>query len=141
MNKTALILLLFFSLCLHVNCNSQIQDDINSLKIRKQQTFVKAAFDESEYKLIAFDKYGNPYPNSIKSFTIYYKENDIAYETKSNGNVFSEKTIDFLTKKKKFATKICLTNITAENAEGHLEKIPDLCDIVIFPDCKKVKHK
>ena len=35
-------------------------------------------------------------------------------------------------------TKICLTKLKAETKDGHLEDLPDLCDIVIFPDCKKV---
>ena len=47
----------------------------------------------------------------------------------------------FLIKKRKFATKICLTNIVAEDKDGHLESLPELCDIVIFPDCKKVNNK
>ena len=31
--------------------------------------------------------------------------------------------------------------IKAENKEGHLEDLPDLYDIVIFPDCRSVKKK
>ena len=58
---------------------------------------------------------------------------------KISGNVFSDEVIKYFTKKRKTATKICLTSIVAETSDGHLEELPDLCDIVIFPDCKKVK--
>lgn len=113
-----------------------------TIKVKKEKLFVKAAFDDSEFKVIAFDRYGNPHEQAIKSFTILYKEDKTTYQAPVSGNTFPQKTIDFLTKKKKLATKICLTNLKAEDKEGHLEDLPDLCDIVIFPDCKKVaKHK
>lgn len=102
--------------------------------------FLKAAFDESEYKVIAFDKYGNPHEKAIKSFSIVYKEGKNEYEAPVVGNTFPEKTIRFLTKKRSSATKICLTKLVATDQNGHEERLPDLCDIVIFPDCKKVHH-
>lgn len=119
---------------------AQSSNETKTIKVKKELVFVKAAFDETEYKVIAFDKFGNPHQNAIKSFTIFYKENSTAFEKHIVGNVFSETVIKFFTKKKKTATKICITKIIAENADGHLEELPDLCDIVIFPDCKKVKH-
>ena len=132
---------LFFILLFVINTSvAQNNTDVKTIKVKKELEFVKAAFDDTEYKVIAFDKYGNPHQNVIKSFTIFYKENNTAYENKIMGNVFTETVIKFFTKKRKTATKICLTKILAENSEGHLEELPDLCDIVIFPDCKKVKH-
>lgn len=118
---------------------SQDAEEIKSIKIKKENSFVKAAFDEADYKVIAFDRYGNPHENAIKSFTIYYKEGKNNFEAPVSGNLFPENTIRFLTKKKQTATKICLTKIKAENKEGHIEDLPDLCDIVIFPDCKKTQ--
>lgn len=115
---------------------------VQTIKVKKETVFVKAAFDESEYKVIAFDRFGNPHLNAITSFSIFYKEGKNAYEAPVEGNTFPEKTIKFLTKKKSTATKICLTKIKATDKDGHVEDLPDLCDIVIFPDCKKVnKHK
>jgi hypothetical protein len=70
---------------------------------------------------------------------IFYKEKNNAYEKKITGNVFTEEVINYLTKKRKTATKICISSIIAESRDGHLEELPSLCDIVIFPDCKKVK--
>lgn len=120
---------------------AQETDNVQSIKVKKEDFFVKAAFDESDYKVIAFDRYGNPYENAIKSFTIFYKEGKTSYEAPVSGNTFPDKTIKFLTKKKETATKICLTKIKAEDKEGHLQDLPDLCDIVIFPDCKKTQKK
>ncbi len=114
------------------------ESKVQTIKIKKESLFVKAAFDETEYKVIAFDKYGNPHEQAIKSFSIFYKDGKTAYEAAVVGNTFPDKTIKFLTKKKATATKICLTKLKAEDKEGHLEDLPDLCDIVIFPDCKKV---
>lgn len=139
MKKTLLngLIISFFLISYSTFC--QEKEDVHKIKIEKEKLFVKAVFDETEYKVIAFDRYGNPHENAIKSFTIFYKEDNKAYQATVQGNTFSKKTIDFLTKKKKFATKICLTNLKAQDKEGHEEDLPDLCDIVIFPDCKKVK--
>lgn len=119
--------------------HSQEQKEVQTIKIKKEKLFVKAAFDDTEFKVIAFDRYGNPHEEAIKSFTIFYKENNKSYQAPVIGNSFPKKTIDFLTKKKKEATKICLINLKATDKDGHIEDLPDLCDIVIFPDCKKVK--
>jgi len=134
LNGSLLVFLFYGSIVL-----SQEQKEVQTIKVKKEKLFVKAAFDETEFKVIAFDHYGNPHENAIKSFTISYKENNTSYQAPVVGNIFPKKTIDFLTKKKKMATKICLTNLKAEDKDGHLEDLPDLCDIVIFPDCKKVK--
>jgi hypothetical protein len=121
---------------------SQNSDEIKTIKVKREKLFVKAAFDDTEFKVIAFDRYGNPHEQAIKSFSIFYQEGKTSYEAPVEGNTFPQKTINFLTKKKKEATKICLTKLKAEDKDGHIEDLPDLCDIVIFPDCKKVnKHK
>lgn len=110
------------------------------IRIEKEFSFVKAAFNEADYKVVAFDKFGNPHQEAIKSFVIQYIENKKVFQAKVEGNVFPEKTIQFFTKKRKFATKICLIKIIAQDKEEHLQELPDLCDIVIFPDCKNNKH-
>ncbi|MES2567193.1 MAG: hypothetical protein V4565_10025 [Bacteroidota bacterium] len=117
---------------------SQVANEVKSIKVKKEKLFVKAAFDDTEFKVIAFDHYGNPHEQAIKSFSIFYKDGKTSYQAPVQGNTFPKKTIDFLTKKKKEATKICLTNLKAEDKDGHIEDLPDLCDIVIFPDCKKI---
>jgi hypothetical protein len=47
---------------------------VQTIKVKKEKLFAKAAFDDTEYKVIAFDRYGNPHEQAIKSFTILYKE-------------------------------------------------------------------
>lgn len=137
MKKT--LLLFAFCTLIYVNhVNAQEDEQVQTIKVKKESIFVKAAFDESEYKVIAFDRFGNPHENAVTSFSIYYKEGKNAYEAAVSGNTFPEKTIKYLTKKKSTATKICLTKLKAKNPDGHEESLPDLCDIVIFPDCKKV---
>jgi hypothetical protein len=115
--------------------------DIQKIKIKKEKTFLKAEFDETSYKVVAIDKYGNPHEEVIKSFVVSYSENGNLYEAPVVGNTFPDKTINFLTKKKKTATKVCLRKIKAEDSEGHLEDLPDLCNVLIFPDCKNCKIK
>jgi hypothetical protein len=135
--------LLFVSLSfLTLSVFSQEQEPVKKITVKKENEFVKAAFDDTDFKVIAFDRYGNPHTEAIKSFSVFYKEGNDVFEAAVEGNTFPQKTINFLTKKKKLATKICLVKLKAENKDGHLEALPDLCDIVIFPDCKKVnKHK
>ncbi|MBS1638146.1 MAG: hypothetical protein JST26_19695 [Bacteroidetes bacterium] len=116
------------------------QEEPQKIKIQKENAFLKAEFDETNYKVIALDKYGNPHEGVIRSYTITYSENKNIYESKVTGDSFPEKTVRFF-RKKKLATKICLTHIVAEDKDGHLENLPDLCDIVLFPDCKNVKKK
>jgi len=136
LNSILLIFLVYFSVSFAF---AQTTTDLKTIKVKKEATLVKAAFDEADYKVIAFDRFGNPHENAVKSFVIFYKEKNRAYEKKISGNVFTEEVINYLTKKRKTATKICLSSIIAESRDGHLEELPSLCDIVIFPDCKKVK--
>lgn len=133
---------LFFSLFIFATppCVIAQQEPVKKIKIGKELAFVKAAFNEADYKVVAFDKFGNINMEAIKSFVIQYIENKKVFQAKIEGNVFPEKTIQFFTKKRKFATKICLIKIMAQDEEQHQQALPDLCDIVLFPDCKSNKH-
>lgn len=117
------------------------QEEPQTIKIQKQESFIKAQFDETNYKVIAMDRYGNPHEEAIKEYVITYSENGQIFEARVIGHTFPEKTIQYLTKKRQTAVKICIIKIIAEDKDGHLQKLPDLCDIVIFPDCKKVNKK
>lgn len=140
--KNAILKILFILICFIKTTlfYSQNSSSVTKIKIKKEKIYVKAAFDESNYRVIAFDKFGNPHENAIKSFNIFYKEGNKSYQTSVEGNTFPKKTIDFLTKKKKSATKICLTKLKVSDEDNHIEELPDLCDIVIFPNCKKVNQ-
>lgn len=110
-----------------------------TIKIQKQEPFLKAEFDETNYKVVALDRYGNPHEDAIQSFVITYGEGKNIYEAPVKGNTFPERTIHFFTKKRKTATKVCLIKIVAEDKDGHLQNLPDLCEIVLFPDCKNTQ--
>lgn len=138
MKKLVLKTVFFISVSVTSSMFAQETTDVKSIKVKKENLFIKAAFDDTEFKVIAFDIYGNPHEQAIKSFSILYKEGKATFQAPVEGNTFPKKTIDFLTKKKKEATKICLTHLKAQDKDGHIEDLPDLCDIVIFPDCKKV---
>lgn len=141
--KQHIYFLFLVSFCLFHNTSySQEKEGVKTIKVKKESLFVKAAFDDAEFKVIAFDRYGNPHLQAIKSFIITYREGKNEYQALVDGNTFPKKTIDYLTKKRTTATKICLVKIKAIDKDGHEEDLPDLCDIVIFPDCKKVtKHQ
>ena len=137
-NLLNVLLIIFFFFCSAVF--SQETEGVQTIKVKKESLFTKAGFDESEFKVIAFDKYGNPHEQAIKSFSIMYSDGKSSYVLNVEGNTFPKQTIDFLTKKRKEATKICLCKLKAADDNGHTEDLPPLCDIVIFPDCKKI-HK
>lgn len=141
MSKNLQLIILCSFLMSSVFSQEKTEEPVKKIKIEKEFLFVKAAFDEADYKVIAFDRFGNPHAKAIKSFTIKYIDGKTTYEAPVEGNIFPDKTIQFLTKKRKYATKICLSKIVAEDKDGHFENLPDLCDIVIFPDCKKVHNK
>ena len=68
--------LLFFSSFIF----SQESEGIKTIKIKKEKLFVKAAFDDTEFKVIAFDRYGNPHEQAIKSFCILYQDGKTMYQ-------------------------------------------------------------
>ena len=88
--------LLLAFLCFTTISFSQEKEEVKTIKIKREKLFVKAAFDDTEYKVIAFDRYGNPHEEAIKSFTIFYKEDNVARQASVLGNTFPQKTIDGL---------------------------------------------
>jgi hypothetical protein len=118
---------------------SSYSQEIEKIKVKKEDPFLKAEFDNTNYKVIALDKYGNPYEDVVKSFAITFQDTDGKFRSAVMGNTFPKKTIDYLTKKRKKATTICLTEIVAQDNEGHIQNLPDKCNVIIFPDCKNCK--
>ena len=110
--------------------------EIEKIKIAKEDPFYKADFDETEYKVFALDKYGNPYMDVVKSFKITFQDSKGHFESAVVGNTFPRKTINYLTKGRTRATNICLKEIVAEDKDGHVQKLPDKCGVLIYPDCK-----
>lgn len=122
------LLVIFFTL-------PAMSQEIEKIKIKKEDPFFKAEFDYTNHKVIAVDKYGNPYENAIKSFVITFQDTEGHFQSKVVGNEFPDKTVKYLKKRTK-ATNICLKEIVAEDADGHQQKLPDACGILIYPDCK-----
>jgi hypothetical protein len=133
MNSSAKILLSFiFTLFIF----SSFAQEVETIKIKKEDTFFKADFDETEYKVFALDKYGNPYMDVVKSFVITFQDTKGHFQSAVVGNTFPKKTINYLTKGRTKATNICLKEIVAEDKDGHVQKLPDKCGVLIYPDCK-----
>jgi hypothetical protein len=120
--------------CLLPTCLSA--QEVEKIKIVKEDPFYRADFDETEYKVFALDKYGNPYMDVVKSFKITFQDTKGHFESAVVGNTFPKKTINYLTKGRSKATNICLKEIVAEDKDGHVQKLPDRCGILIYPDCK-----
>jgi hypothetical protein len=133
-NISKYILLLFAFLLLPSWLLSQ--EEPEKIKIEKEETFLKADFDDVNYKVIALDKYGNPYEDVVKSFVITFQDSKGHFRSEVIGNTFPKKTINYLTKGRDKATNICLRDIVAEDKEGHTQKLPDHCGVLIYPDCK-----
>lgn len=113
--------------------------EVEKIKVKKEDPFLKAEFDDTNFKVIAMDKYGNPYEEAVKSFAITFQDTDGKFRAPVMGNTFPKKTVDYLTKKRKKATTVCLTEIVAQDSEGHVQNLPDKCGVIIFPDCKNCK--
>ena len=133
MNFSIKILLAFiFAFSASVSYSQEIE----IIKIKKEDPFFKADFDETEYKVFALDKYGNPYMDAVKSFVITFQDTKGHFQSAVVGNTFPKKTINYLTKGRTKATNICLKEIVAEDKDGHVQKLPDKCGVLIYPDCK-----
>lgn len=133
MNISKKTLLAFIALLLSLFSFSQ---EIEKIKIAKEDPFYKAEFDETNYRVFASDKYGNPYEDVVKSFVITFQDSKGHFQSAVVGNTFPKKTINYLTKGRSKATNICLKEIVAEDKEGHVQKLPDKCGVLIYPDCK-----
>jgi hypothetical protein len=132
--KSSGLIKLLTAFCLLSTC--LYSQEIEKIKIAKEDPFFKADFDETEYKVFALDKYGNPYMDVVKSFKITFQDSKGHFESVVVGNTFPKKTINYLTKGRKRATNICLKDIIAEDKEGHVQKLPDKCGVLIYPNCK-----
>ena len=109
-----------------------------TIKVKKEQNLVKAYFDNTELKLMAIDRFGNPKENKITGYKLWIKERDgkplSGFDNKLNAGMVNE-----LNKQKK-ATKIFFTEISVEDDNGHIIKLPDVIE-VWFPNCKNCDLK
>jgi hypothetical protein len=132
--KHFLFLLCFFTQGFVLNAQ-----DPPSIKVRKISNLAKVVLDNSNYKLVVIDRFGNPTEARILNYRLHLK---LKRETKvfeGHSNSLSPEMISFL-KGLNSATKIFFTDIKAEEEGGHLAELPDLID-TWFPDCSNCDKK
>lgn len=115
------------------------QEEPTVIKVRKSHNLVKAVFDNTEYRLFAVDKFGNPKDNKIASYTLWIKEKKKVKSFQGYSNALTPEMLKELKKLKK-ATKIVFTGVKAETFETHFVDLPDIYD-TWFPDCKNCLKK
>jgi hypothetical protein len=108
-----------------------------TIKVKKESNLVKAVFDNTEFKLIVVDRFGNPKDNKIASFKLYVKTKKDTKEFQGFSNSLSPEMIKYLNKLKKSA-KLFFTEINVEEDDTHLIKLPDTID-QWFPNCENCK--
>ncbi|MBC7865301.1 MAG: hypothetical protein IAF38_20160 [Bacteroidia bacterium] len=93
----------------------------------------KAEYDETDYKVIAVDRYGNPKTESVVGFELHFMEKGKERSFKSNSNTLTPEMVAKLKDLKK-ATQVWFTKIKGDEGEGHLVDLPNF-DYMIFPKC------
>ena len=110
-----------------------------TIRIKKESNLVKAVFDITDSKLFVVDRFGNPRENKILSYKLYVKAKRETKEFRGYGNRLNAEMVNYLNKQKT-ATKIFFTELSAEDDDGHLIKLPDVID-TWFPDCENCERK
>jgi hypothetical protein len=132
MNLSPKIILLWTLFLSSVVIHAQ-EEEPQTIRIKKESNILKAVFDNTELRLLAIDRFGNPKENKIVSFLLWVKGQGEGRPLNGFSNSLSGEMINLLKKQKK-ATKIFFTEVTVEEDDGHLTKLPDVID-VWFPDC------
>lgn len=110
------------------------QEEPQTIRIKKESNLVKAIFDNTELRLMVIDRFGNPRDNKIVSYKLWIKGKGDPKQLNGYNNSLSAEMINTLKKQSK-AVKIFFTDISAQEDDGHLVKLPDVID-TWFPDCK-----
>ncbi len=110
------------------------QEEPQTIRIRKESNLAKAVFDNTELRLMAIDRFGNPKDNKIVSYKLWIKGKGEPRVFNGFNNALSAEMINNL-KKQSRAVKIFFTEVTAEDENGHLVQLPDVID-TWFPDCQ-----
>lgn len=137
--KTIKLFLLFslfsYGLCL----NAQQEVVAPTIKVKKVEQLVKAEYDNTEYKLIGVDRFGNPKESAIRSFELYFTVNDKEYKFISYSNSLSTEMLEGL-KQIKETQEIVFKNIKAADDKGTIVNLPELT-VMHYPDLPKNKKK
>lgn len=115
------------------------QEPVGTIKIKREQNLVKAMFDNTEYRLFAIDRFGNPRENTFASYTLWIKEKKSTKKFQGYSNALTPEMLKELKALKK-ATKLFFTNIKVNGDDDHLVDLPDVID-TWFPDCTNCLKK
>jgi len=108
-------------------------EEPQTIRVKKESNLFKAAFDNTELRLMVIDRFGNAKENKIVSYTLWIKGKGDAKPLNGYSNSLSGEMINTLKKQTK-ATKIFFTEITAQEDDGHLTKLPNVVE-AWFPEC------
>jgi len=136
MKFTVLKTLLFFSIYFvpAFVCGQEPE----TIRIKRESNLAKAVFDNTDASLVIIDRFGNPRDNKILSYKLYVKGKRETRVFNGYSNKLTGEIVNYLNKQTS-ATKIFFTEISAEDDDGHLVKLPDAID-VWFPDCKSCEQ-
>ncbi len=116
-------------------CQSGIaqEEEPRVIKVKKESNLVKAVFDNTDLRLMAVDRFGNPRENKIVSYKLYVKSKKETKVFNGFNNALTGEMINYLNKLPS-ATKLFFTEIMVEDDDTHLLKLPDVVE-TWFPDC------
>lgn len=110
-----------------------------SIKVRKESRLAKVVLDNSAYKLVVMDRYGNPTEARLMHYLLHVKTKHETRVFEGRSNALSREMVNYLNGLSS-ATKIFFTEIQAEEEGGHISSLPDLIE-TWFPDCRNCDKK
>lgn len=125
-------------LCLLFPLHALAQDS-PSIKVRKESRLAKVVLDNSAYKLVVLDRYGNPTEARLMHYLLHVKTKRETRVFEGHTNALSREMVNYLNGLGS-ATKIFFTEIQAEEEGGHISNLPDLIE-TWFPDCSNCDKK
>jgi len=132
----------FKSFCILLLCFTSgkfLAQEPQTIHIKKESNLTKVVFDNTETRLFVVDRFGNPRENKILSYKLYVKAKRETKEFRGYSNSLTTEMIKYLNKQSS-ATKIFFTEISAQDDEEHIIKLPDVIE-TWFPECENCEKK
>ena len=112
------------------------------IRVKKELNLKKVVFDNSEFRLMVIDRFGNPRENKIASYQLDIK---MPNETKfffGFGNNLSQEMLNYLYKLDK-AANMFFIKIMVYDEDEHLINLPDFKEewVPALKKSKKIKSK
>jgi hypothetical protein len=105
-----------------------------TIRIKKESDLAKAVLDNTEFKLVVIDRFGNPRTNRILSYKLWVKNGKSTREFEGHSNSLSPEMLNYLNSQPS-AVKIFFTEIMVEDDHETASRLPDVIE-TWFPDCK-----